>query len=261
MTSIKVNDIEYKIPTSWDDITVQQQIEISKVVERDEEFRNVHMISTYTGIDMDLIRKMNINHFKKILHIMKFLKEPIENKVIKSIIHNGEEYFIADSILAGQTQDFLSIEGLMKKYSANQVEALPYVIAVIARKNGETIDSFDIYKRAEEFRTLPYSTANNIWFFFAVIEKAYSIDTKQSLVVMDQQLELTLNYSKNLLTQLDGLTLWKKLLRVILLLYIKYIRKSWKNFLTTTQSVHSKENWKQRLMKRISKKHGRKNVK
>lgn len=257
MNTILVNQIEYNIPSSWDEITLDQQIEISKVVERDEEFRNVHMISTYTGIPMELIRKMNIKYFKQILELMKFLSQPIENKVVKSIVHNGHEYHLDDSILAGETQDFLSIEGLLKKYSKNQVEALPYIIAVVAKRNGETLDSYDIYKRAEEFRTLPYSTANNIWFFFAVTEKAYSLNTKQSLTAMGQVLEVSLNYSKNTLEQQVGLTWSKRLLRVILLSYIKYISKSWKSFLTTILSEPSKENWRVKFKKNISKMLGR----
>jgi hypothetical protein len=253
MEKIKVNGVQYNIPTSWSDITLAQQIEISKVGQRDETFRNVHMISTYTGIPMDLIRRMNINDFKSILELLSFMAQPTDNKILRSFDHNEKTYFLADSILNGQTQDFLSVEGLLKKYKDNQVEALPYIIAIVAKQEKETLDDYDVYQRAEEFMNLPYSIAQNIWFFFVQTEKAYSLNIKQSLIAMDQVLETSLNYSENLVKQSDGQTWSRKLQKAILLLYIRSTRKSYRSFWTSIQSEPSKENWKQRFKKNISK--------
>lgn len=251
MITISVNDVKYKVPQSWDDITIAQQIEISEVVNRDEQFRNLHLVSTYTGIPLDLVKRMNINQFKQVLDIMKFLTVPYKPKIIKSFTHNGKEYFLADSLLAGETQDFLSIEGILKRYKDNQTKALPYVIAIVAKQNSEKLDDYDVWKRGEEFKTLPYSVANNVWFFFAQTEKALSINIKQFLGIQDKVMEASLSYSESTLKQSVGQTWLKKLLKATLLLYIRFIRKSWKNFSTTIQSEPSKENWRQRFKKRI----------
>lgn len=230
MVKIKVNDVEYSVPSSWDEVTIAQQIEISKVVDRDEQFRNLHMISTYTGVPLDLVRRMNINQFKSVVEIMTFLSKPIPNKIIKSFTHNGNEYFIADSLLRGETQDFLSVEGLLKKYKNNQTEALPYIVAIIAKKSGETLDNYDPWARGIEFMTLPYSTVHSIWFFFAQTEKVLSLNTKQFLEIQDKVLEASLSYSESIVKQSDGQGLYRKLLKTYLLWYIKSIRKSYRNF-------------------------------
>ncbi len=249
MVKITVNDVEYNVPTKWEDITVQQQIEITEVANRDETFRNLHMISTYTGIPLELVKKMNINQFKSVLNLMKFLAEPIENKVVSSFTFNGKTYQVADSLLKGETQDFLSIEGILKKYKDNQSKALPYIIAIVAKQQGETLDSFDVHKRAEEFKNLPYTVANNIWFFFAQTERVLSISTKQYLAIQDKVLEESLSYTESMLKQSDGQGLYKRLLRTSLLWYIKSIRKSWTNFLTSTQSESSTTNSNQKSKK------------
>jgi hypothetical protein len=257
MQTVKIADTEYRVPTSWDDITIRMQIELSLVKDRDEEFKNIHLISTYTGIPMDILRRLNINDFKRLLGLMDFLNKPLENKVIEKFEFRGKEYYLADSMMKGQTQDFLSIEGIMKRYKDNQVEALPYVIAIVAKQRGETLDSFDVWKRGEEFKDLPYSIANAVWFFFAMTEKALSIDTKQYLAVQEVVVETQLNLSESILKKWDGLPLSKRLLRTILLLYIRFIRKGWRNFLTGTQSERSKQSWIKGLMKKLSRKQGK----
>lgn len=252
MTTIKINDIEYNIPRSWDDITIRQQIEISKVRDRDDDFKNLHLVSTYTGIPLEIIRRMNINQFKSIIGLMPFISQDVPHSVIKDFTFNGETYHLLDSILQGQTQDFLSIEGVLKKFKNNQVEALPYIIAIVAKKKGETLDQFDVWKRGEQFMDLPYPLAQSIWFFFAQTEKTLSINTAQFLAIQDKVLEASLSYSENTLKRLDGLPLSKRLLRTTLLYYIRSTRKDWKNFWTGTQSVHSKQSWIKRFQTSIS---------
>lgn len=253
MTTIKVNNEEYNVPSSWSDVTIAQQIEIAEMVNRDDQFRNLHMISTYTGIPIELVKKMNINQFKSILNIMTFLSEPIKNEVIKSFTFDGHEYFIAPSILAGETQDFLSVEGLMNRFKDNQTKALPYIIAVIAKRKGETLDNYDPWTRGEQFKNLPYSVAHNIWFFFAQTEAILSIDIKQFLAVQDKTMEASLSYSAHTLKKLDGLPLSKRLLRAILLLYMRFISKSYRSFSTGIQSTYLNKNLKKpSLMNRLS---------
>lgn len=242
MVKIKVNDVEYSVPSSWDEVTIAQQIEISEVKDRDEDFRNLHLISTYTGVPLDLVKRMNINQFKSVIKLLEFLSQPIQNKVINSFTFNGKTYQIADSLLRGETQDFLSIEGVLKKFKDNQVKALPYIIAIVAKQEGETLDSFDVHKRAEEFKSLPYTIANNIWFFFVQTEKVLSISTKQYLAIQDKVLEASLSYSESIVKQSDGRGLYRKLLKIYLLWYIKSTRKSWTLFLTITPYASSSQN-------------------
>lgn len=233
MTTIKINDIEYQIPTNWDDITLQQQIDVSIMRNRDEDFRTLFMIHTYTGIPMEILRKMNINHFKSILSLMSFLSENPKGKSIKHIDHNGNRYFLADSVLKGETQDFLSIEAVLKKYKDNQTMALPYIIAIVCKRQDETLSDYDAEQRAEEFKTLPYQTAMDVWFFFAQTERYFSQNIKAFLEVQGQVLEASLSYTESLMKKQVGLVWYKRFLRTILLLYMRYIRKDWTSFYRT----------------------------
>lgn len=244
MLSIKVNGKYYNIPESWEDVTIRKQIEVTQFKRLDESFRNIHMISTYTGIPFDLVKKMNINQFNEILGLMQFLAKAPEGKIIGSFAHNNKTYYLADSLLAGETQDFLSIEGLLKRYNDNQTEALPYIIAIVAKQNGETLDNYDPMKRGEEFMDLPYSVAHDVWFFFGQTRIALQSSTEQYLMAQDRAMEASLSYSETILKRSDGQGLYRKLLRTYLLQYIKYTRKSWASFLTTTQLESSNRNLK-----------------
>lgn len=235
MKVITYKEKNYSIPTSWDEVKLEQQIELTRFSARDETFRNLHLISTMTGIDIEEVKVMNINVLKDILHCLSFLSKTPELKKITEFEFNGEKYGILDSIIEGQTQDFFSIEGLLKKYKDNQAEALPYVIAVIAKKDGETLDKYDVIKRGEQFKNLPYPIAYSIWFFFVQTERTLPKDMESYLTLQNQTMEATLNYSEVMLKQSVGQGWYRKLVKAILLLYIRFIRKSWKNFLITRQ--------------------------
>ncbi len=243
MTTIKVHDTEYDIPTSWYDVTVKQEIEIEQLKDRDEQFRYLHRTSVYTGIPIPILKKMNINQINAVNSLMKFLFTPIpKEETITTFEFKGHTYYLMDSIIAGETQDFLSNEGVIKHFKDNPEKALPYIIAVVAKRKGESLENYDVWKRGEEFLELPYPIAKSIWFFFAHIGTLLSIDTQRFLLLQDKVLEAQLNYSESTLKGLDGLPLYKRLLRTILLSYSRSLNKSWKTFLTSTQSEFSKQN-------------------
>jgi hypothetical protein len=249
MNKAIVNGIEYNIPETWDEVTVRQQIAISEVTDRDDMFLNYYLISQYTGIDLELIKKMNINQFKQIMELMSFLNEKLEPKTITSFEFKGEKYYLMDSLLKGETQDFLSIEGIMKKYKDNPAKALPYIIGIIAKKQGESLSDYDVWKRGELFMELPYPIANDIWFFFANSEKILSNNIQQYLIIQDKVMEASLSYSESMLKQSDGQRLSMRLAKATLLYYIRFIRKDWTRFLTGIQSESSITNSKQKSKK------------
>ncbi len=252
MQVITINNEKYNIPQSWNDITLKQQIEISEFVKRDDTFKNIHMISTYTGIPMELVKKMNISQFKQILNIMEFLQTEVKPIIVKSFDYNGHTYQVADSMLKGETQDFLSIEAMLKVYKDNQTKALPYILAITCKREGETLDSFDPEVRAKDFEGLSWELANNVWFFFAKTGHLLSIDIKRFLEVQDKQMEMSLHYTENLLKQQVGQGLFKRFRRMYLRLLINYTRRSWKNFLIIIQLKSSDKNLKPKFMKRMS---------
>ena len=148
---------------------------------------------------------------------------------------NGHTYYLVDSLLKGQTQDYLSIQGVLKKYVDNQALALPFICAIVAKRNGETLDSFDVKERAVEFLGLPYSIAQSIWFFFVRTANVLQIRTPQSLEIINLQVERLLKLAESSLIRSVGQGMFKRSVRTILLFYIRYINKSWKNFLTITR--------------------------
>lgn len=98
------------------------------------------------------------------------LPEPLP---CKSFEHEGEWYFApADLQLLRKTQpigktsfgkslEFLQVEQLIQ----GKYEMIPYVLATLFLKEGESVDDFDLSERVEILRRMPLTKALNAYFF------------------------------------------------------------------------------------------------
>jgi hypothetical protein len=100
------------------------------------------------------------------------MPEPV---ALKAFEHEGEWYYApADLQLLnkvapmgkasfGQALEALQIEQLMQ----GKYEMIPYVLATLFLKDGETVDDFEISERAAIMERLPLTQAMNAYFFLA----------------------------------------------------------------------------------------------
>jgi hypothetical protein len=68
LNGVKVNK---QIPTSWDEVTFDQYVTLLKINSNEIQF-----LSTFTGVEADLIAKAKIKGLDSILSVLEFLKEP-----------------------------------------------------------------------------------------------------------------------------------------------------------------------------------------
>jgi hypothetical protein len=240
MEVIKVNDKKYNIPTEWNDITIGMQVMQSRFKQSDSRLYAAHFVNTYTGIPVEILKRMKVDDFKAILMKLKFLTSTkVEDNSVNFFEHKGIKYNVLSSLEKAETQDFLSIESLLQEFKDNQVEAMPYIIAILAKKPNESLDDYDVMERGREFMDLPYPMVAGIWVFFCQLGRISVINSPQFSNLQRVLIQQSLNYTENTLRKRAGLGLLKRLLKATLLLYIRYINKNLKNFLVTSPSETS----------------------
>ena len=154
-----------KLPKSWNDITVEQFIELRSL--NNEDFDSlfsyeIECLSILTDIDVDEFDDMEIDELSKIVKQVTFIKKQPSN-IFKNQINNLTYIGLNDLKLG----EFIDLE----YYFANDyVKHLTYISSVLYRKTKlseweELIFedySFNIEKRKEQFNDLPITSVYGI---------------------------------------------------------------------------------------------------
>jgi len=154
-----------KLPKSWNDITVEQFIELRSL--NNEDFDSlfsyeIECLSILTDIDVDEFDDMEIDELSKIVKQVTFIKKQPSN-IFKNEINNLTYIGLNDLKLG----EFIDLE----YYFANDyVKHLTYISSVLYRKTKlseweELIFedySFNIEKRKEQFNDLPITSIYGI---------------------------------------------------------------------------------------------------
>jgi hypothetical protein len=154
-----------KLPKSWNDISVEQFIELRSL--NNEDFDSlfsyeIECLSILTDIDVDEFDDMEIDELSKIVKQVTFIKKQPSN-IFKNEINNLT-YIGLDNLKLGE---FIDLE----YYFANDyVKHLTYISSVLYRKSKlseweEVVYedySFNIEKRKEQFNDLPITSIYGI---------------------------------------------------------------------------------------------------
>jgi hypothetical protein len=141
------------------------------------------------------------------------------------------------SLLKSEFQDFLSLEGILDMYKSKLHEALPLIIAILAKReilNGtdkvltayESLSDYDIETRAKEFHTLPLPIAHKIRSFFLTKELLHSLDSKQLLTSQNQLITQQIDYMLNMPKQQNTGGLLTRCLRGICRIYLRFLKRN-----------------------------------
>ena len=249
MKKIKFNNVEYSVPTKWEEVTLAMQIKVSDVAAQQQYVKTLGIIAGYTGISVDELKISPVHSLTKVMKQLEFLQTDIPNEPIYNFTFNGHNYHVTDNILEQEFQDFVAIQTAIGEHKENIWKLTPYLLAVMAKREGETLDDYDINKRAEEFKQLDVVTANRVSAFFLSNTKALNfVMTLSSPEVIEgilrnknQELQDSLNKLRkqrggNLLIRLWIMTSRK---------YIKFLNKNWEKFYNSPASNNSKKNWMQ----------------
>jgi hypothetical protein len=246
MKKFQLNKVTYSVPTSWSEVTLRHQINVeqsaNKIIDN-EALRKIAYISGYCNIPLEVLKKTPMPKINKLFQHLKFTNEELPTKPIQEFTFKGEKYTVMNSLLESQFQDFVSCETALQNFKDSPTRALPYIIAILAKKENETLDDYDIEKRAEHFMELPLTIVEPLRVFFYAIENWSQLHTQLSSMEGRQAiLNAKASVLKNTLSKRDGLGWLRNLLRLMLLRLVKSYEKNWNKFFRSIQSKSSKTN-------------------
>jgi hypothetical protein len=262
MKSIIIANQHYSIPQSWAEVSIRQQMLAETLVDSQQHVKSLGIISAYTSIPIDVLRHVQRDVLSGIMNDLMFIDKPVDKTAIFKFLFKNDLYTVSETIMKQEFQDYIAAETARLQYKDNVWKQLSYLVAIMAKKQGETLDSFDINERAEYMMDLDVQTVSQVAAFFLQNQKASELVSMLSSPEM-QQLAVTsklqqLNDTLTALGQQRGKNLLIRLWIWMLRRYINFISKLWEKSLNTPVSNNSKKNWMQSCKDWLWKKHRRK---
>lgn len=111
--TISINGKPFKkdIPTSWDEVSFGELLEIAKLKDEPLEVQKVKTISIATGIDYETLCNAKIHGFDDIMvNRLSFLTQPQQVKIPEKILH----YTVPKALEFGQVQQYIDLQNYIK---------------------------------------------------------------------------------------------------------------------------------------------------
>ena len=239
MKKIKLDGIEYNCPESWQEITLKQQMQVSEDSNsiKLDDLKKLAIISGYCGIPQNKLKHARLQELGPLFKNIEFINKPIPNNPVIEFDFNDKHYHVGQNLIDMEFQDFISIQNAIQNVSGNTFLALPTIIAIMCKckkEDGrfESIDDYDVEKRAKEFEQLPITIANGIAFFFSNSTNLLSTIT----LLYSNPIQLVtsrLEDLENTLRKQDGQGWLTRLHNSIFRRYIKSIKKRLPKYFTS----------------------------
>ena len=142
MKTFKVDDNEYKVPNSWEDMTLENYIDFFNFQDsnKDREIDDLYMIEVFEMLsDCDRVLDIPINELKDLLGELLFLSDTPKLNENKTILIDGKLYGCVD-LNKMTTGEYISIKTLMGS-EKTVLNGLPKLLSIIIRPAEEVIDS------------------------------------------------------------------------------------------------------------------------
>ena len=229
MRKITINSIEYNVPTSWQECTLKQAIKVQDYELQEDEYKILAIIAGYSNIELEELKHFKLDEIRLLTDAMKFVLEPLPEEPISQFTFKGHEYFTIESFMTQESQDYFTTEAIMKAHGNNTYKALPELLAVMCKRERETLDSYKIQDRAKLFEDLPMDICEGLRLFFYAIAQLSAIRT-QSFLQRDQIIAQKASETRSMLNTLDGGRWSGILLAKILRKYLKSLERNWKTY-------------------------------
>jgi hypothetical protein len=230
MKTIILNNSNYNVPTSWEDITVGQQVQVEKLNADNPDLQALNVIAGYCDIDIETVKKLNVNEAKAILNEFVFISSELPSTPVSTFVHNGNEYQVVETLLKAEFQDFISLETLLQQYKGKEYQALPKIVAILAKRRGESLTDFVLEERAKEMETLPLPIANRIYLFFCAVATTHTPLQTHDLHEIDNRIKSLVNSIETTAKKRVGLGFFFRFAMAILLKKTRYYAKGWNLF-------------------------------
>lgn len=258
MKTIKYNNKDYNIPERWDDVTVGMLIKSAELSEILEDAPIIVIIHAYTGIPINELKRDKASEVGKILEIMDFLQKPYEPKPSTSIHYKGLNYSCKENLSEQNFEDFVSIQTALYNNRENEVMALPKMLAIYCKRDGETLDDFNLNERANEFLNLPMTRAKDVECFFLhslnlynVVSQLSSTQNQRRDIVLEKLQDLN-----NIVRQYrvrNGISFFMKLQIGYYLIQLWWVKKVLERYFSLEPSKPLKKSWIQTFKRFLSK--------
>lgn len=201
MKKLKIKNKVYTCPESWEDITIRMQMDFERLYEQNKDLKKLAIIAGYFNLPFEEVSKLHFNEIKQLYENLSFTLTPIPVKTITEFQFKGETYSVIPSLEKGEVQDFLSFENQMESNKEDIGKALPFIVAIYAKrkteKGYESLTDYDYQERGKLFLDLPLTIADNIrTFFFSNRTDLYTRLRKQNAGVKSDVAGVDAEYDK-----------------------------------------------------------------
>lgn len=256
MKQIVFNDKTYNIPTEWGDVTLQMLIRSSELVDLLPDAPIIAIISAYTGIPIDQLKESHIAEVNSIIVDLGFVTVPYEPKPNNEFRWKNCKYSSEIDLVNQSFGDWVSVQTALNNFKDEPEKALPRMMAILCKKDGEKLDDFNLNERTTEFMELPMTVAKDVEAFFLLSKNAYnaiillsSTEKEQEELVLIKLQELQ-NIMKKRKAEL-GIFSPTRLLIGIYQIYLNYLEQALVKFFNSQVSNQPKKTYIQTLKKLV----------
>ena len=262
MKKIKFNGVERLCPTSWDDVTIGMQQQVSKVAALQSHVKMLGIISAYCGIPVEELKVVKLSKVYDLMESLTFMGTEIPTNKALEWEFEGHTYKVDKELGEMQFQDFISIQTILAENKETYYDALPIVIAILCKRDGETLDDFDPMERQHIIKKMPISVGSSIAAFFLLNENYSKLLTHLSSPQVQETILLgkisELKYIQSRLGVQRGGKLRIRFLGGILKRYTTHLERQLKKHFNFIQSESLTTNSKQTCKKLRMKKRNQK---
>lgn len=179
---------EYSIPTSWDEVNVDQFAKIYGLSQEGltmiEYFAEV--LSILMEIDVDDIMMMDSESFNMLSGKVEFIQNELKANEVDYVTVEGTKYYLKKDYGSLNMGEIISIEKLMEKHGQDLGTAMSDLLCIFLRKkkdNGK-LENFksSFMGRSEMFGKITVTDIYNVMLFFSNGEISSEENMKDYLV-------------------------------------------------------------------------------
>jgi hypothetical protein len=240
MKKITIGNKQYDCPTSWFDITISQQLAVSRdsdAIENDV-LKKLAIISGYCNIPLATLKRLHMDELPPLFKHIEFINTPIPEAPVSEFDFKGGHYYVAQNLFEIEFQDFISIENALQENSGHTYQALPMLLAIMCKQKKEdgtleTINDYSLQERCADFYSLPISIANGLAFFLSTSVNLYKM-ASQLYSKPEALMEAAILSLKDMQNPRAGKGLLTRCVNGIWRYWIKYIqRKLRRHYIST----------------------------
>lgn len=249
MKTIEFKGKEYQCPESWRDISLKMQVEAHNLSQNEKYVKAIGVLSAYTKIPVEDLKRAEKPLLMETMKHLAFINTPISDEPLFEFEYKGEKYNILESMTKNQFQDYVSLQTVVNMYKDDNWKQLSYIIAIMAKKQGETLDDYDIEERAKYFEDIDVETLTRVSAFFLKSKKALNLITVfsspqiQAILVEDK-----LNELKNIQNRLKAQRGGNLLIRLWIFVskhWLRFYMRQWEKSYNSQHSKKPKKTWKE----------------